>query len=96
MSINSGITSEALLALCVVEVLESKQRIVTYCFVKVVYLIVRIFSIEFLKSPISLLLFGSEKQTLDVNLKILNLTIQFLKDSGRFLSPCYNYNKHFG
>ena len=32
----------------------------------------------------SLLLFGSEKQTFDVNKKILNLTIQFLKDSGRF------------
>ena len=32
----------------------------------------------------SLLLFGSEKQTFDVNKKILNLTIQFLKDYGRF------------
>ena len=35
----------------------------------------------------SLLLFGSEKQTFDVNNKILNLTIQFLKDSGRFDDP---------
>ena len=32
----------------------------------------------------SLLLYGSEKQTFDVNTKILNLTIKFLKDSGRF------------
>ena len=32
----------------------------------------------------SLLLFGSEEQTFDVNTKILNLTIQFLKDTGRF------------
>ena len=29
------------------------------------------------------LLFGSEKQNLDVNTKILNLTMQFLKDSCR-------------
>ena len=32
----------------------------------------------------SLLLFGFEEQTSDVNTKILNLTIQFLKDTGRF------------
>ena len=32
----------------------------------------------------SLLLFGSEEETFDVNTKILNLTIQFLKDTGRF------------
>ena len=35
-------------------------------------------------SLLSLLLFGSEKQTFDIKTKILNLTIQFLKDSGRF------------
>ena len=35
----------------------------------------------------SLLLFGSEKQTFDVNTKILNLTMQVLKDSGRFDEP---------
>ena len=35
----------------------------------------------------SLLLFGSEEQTFDVNTKILNLTIQFLKDTGRFDEP---------
>ena len=35
----------------------------------------------------SLLLFGSEKQTFDVRTKILNLAIQFLKDSGRFGGP---------
>ena len=35
----------------------------------------------------SLLLFGSEKQTFDVNTKILNLTIQFLRDPGRFDDP---------
>ena len=35
----------------------------------------------------SLLLFGSEKQTFDVNTKILNLTIQFLKDSVCFDEP---------
>ena len=35
----------------------------------------------------SLLLFGSEKQTFDDNTKILNLTIQFLKDSGCFDEP---------
>ena len=33
---------------------------------------------------ISLLLFGSEKQTFNVNTKILILTIQFLKESCRF------------
>ena len=32
----------------------------------------------------SLLLFGSDKETLDVNTKILNLIIQLLKDSGHF------------
>ena len=35
----------------------------------------------------SLLLFGSEEETFDVNTKILNLTIQFLKDTGRFDEP---------
>ena len=35
----------------------------------------------------SLLLFGSKKQTFDVNTNILNLTIQFLKDSGCFDEP---------
>ena len=35
----------------------------------------------------TLLLFGSEKQTFDDNTKILNLTIQFLKDSGCFDEP---------
>ena len=35
----------------------------------------------------SLLLFGSEKQTFDIKTKILNLTIQFWKDSGRFEEP---------
>ena len=35
----------------------------------------------------SLLLFDSEKQTLDANTKILNLTIQCLKDSGHFNKP---------
>ena len=38
-------------------------------------------------SFLSLLLFGSEKQTFDIKTKILNLTIQFLKDSGRFEDP---------
>ena len=32
-------------------------------------------------------LFGSEKQAFDVNTKILNITIQFLKDSARFDEP---------
>ena len=32
-------------------------------------------------------LFGSEKQIFDASTKILNLTIQFLKDSGRFDEP---------
>ena len=32
----------------------------------------------------SLLLFGSEKQTFNVNTKILNLTIKFFKDAGGF------------
>ena len=32
----------------------------------------------------SLLLLGSEKQTFDVNTKLLNRTIKFLKDSGFF------------
>ena len=31
-----------------------------------------------------LLLFSSEEQTFDVNTEILNLTIQFLKDTDRF------------
>ena len=35
----------------------------------------------------SLLLFCSEEQTFDVNAKILNLTIQFLKDPCRFDEP---------
>ena len=35
----------------------------------------------------SLLLFRSEEQTFDVNTKILNLTIQFLKDTGRSDEP---------
>ena len=35
----------------------------------------------------SLLLFGPKKQTFDVNTKILNLIIQFLKDSGCFDEP---------
>ena len=34
-----------------------------------------------------LLPFGSEEQTFDVNTKILNLTIQFIKDTGRFDQP---------
>ena len=34
-----------------------------------------------------LLLFGSQKQTFDVTTKILNLTIQFLKDTGCFDEP---------
>ena len=34
-----------------------------------------------------LLQFGSEKQTVGDNTKILNLTIQFSKDSGRFDEP---------
>ena len=32
----------------------------------------------------SLLLFGFEKQTFNIITKILNLTIQFLEDSGHF------------
>ena len=32
----------------------------------------------------SFLLFGSEKQTFDVNTKILNITLRFLKDSGHY------------
>ena len=35
----------------------------------------------------SLLLFGSEEETFDVSTKILNLTIQLLKDTGRFDEP---------
>ena len=35
----------------------------------------------------SLLLFGSEKHIFDVNTKILNLSTQFPKDSGRFDEP---------
>ena len=35
----------------------------------------------------SILLFGSEEQTFDVNSKILNLAIQLLKDTGRFDEP---------
>ena len=35
----------------------------------------------------SFLLFGSEIEVFDFNTKILNLTIQFLKDSGRFDEP---------
>ena len=35
----------------------------------------------------SLLLFGFEEQTFDVDTKILNLTILFLKDPGRFDEP---------
>ena len=35
----------------------------------------------------SLLQFSSEKQTFDLNTKILNLIIQFLKDSSRFDKP---------
>ena len=35
----------------------------------------------------SVLLFGSEEQTFDVNTKISNLTILFLKDTGRFDEP---------
>ena len=35
----------------------------------------------------SLLLFGSEEETFDVNTKVLNLTIQFLKDTGCFDKP---------
>ena len=35
----------------------------------------------------SLLLLGFEKQALDVNIKILNLTIRFLFDSDRFDKP---------
>ena len=35
----------------------------------------------------SLMLFGSEKQTFDVNTKISNVTTQFLKDSGGFDEP---------
>ena len=34
-----------------------------------------------------LLLFGSQKETFDVTTKILNLTIQFLKDTGCFDEP---------
>ena len=35
----------------------------------------------------SLLLLGFEKQALDVNIKILNLTIRFLFDPDRFDKP---------
>ena len=35
----------------------------------------------------SLLQFSSEKQTFDLNTKILDLIIQFLKDSSRFDKP---------
>ena len=35
----------------------------------------------------SLLLFGFEKKAIDVSTKLLNLTKQFLKDSGRFDGP---------
>ena len=35
----------------------------------------------------SVLLFGSEERTFDVNTKVLNLTILFLKDTSRFDEP---------
>ena len=35
----------------------------------------------------NLLLYGFEKQTFDVNTKILNLFVKFLKDFGRFDEP---------
>ena len=34
-----------------------------------------------------LVLFGSEEQNFDVNAKILNLTVLFLKKTGRFHDP---------
>ena len=34
-----------------------------------------------------LVLFGSEEQNFNVNTKILNLTVLFLKDTGRFHDP---------
>ena len=38
-------------------------------------------------------LFDSEKQTIYVNTKILNLTIKFLKDSGRFDELLIKFNE---
>ena len=98
MNINSGITSETLSTLCVLTMLELKQLITTSCVAKILLLSDRVSSIEFFEinvefrnmndsTLISLLLFGSEEQTFDVNTKILNLTIQFLKDTGRFDEP---------
>ena len=39
----------------------------------------------------SLLLFGSEEQTFDVNTKILHLTILFLEDTGHFDEPLMSF-----
>ena len=44
----------------------------------------------------SFLLFGLEKQSPDVNTKMLNLTIQFLKDSGHFDDFLIWYNEQSG
>ena len=44
----------------------------------------------------SFLLFGLEKQSPDVNTKMLNLTIQFLKDSGHFDDSLIWYNEQSG
>ena len=71
--------------------LELKQQITTYCVAKILLLSDRASSTESLKLNdfilTSLPQFSSEKQTFDLNTKILDLIIQFLKDSSRFDKP---------
>ena len=71
--------------------LELKQQITTYCVAKILLLSDRASSTESLKlndfTLTSLPQFSSEKQTFDLNTKILDLIIQFLKDSSRFDKP---------
>ena len=75
MNINSGIPSDTLPIICLVAVLELKQRITTF-FNRIFEINVEFRNMNAL-SLTSLLLFGSEKQTFDIKTKILNLTIQF-------------------
>ena len=86
MSVNLFITSGTPAAACVLAVLVSKQQIISSSVVKNFVLTPsnyfnRIFEInvEFKNANnltlLSLLLFGSEKQTLNVNTKILNIQI---------------------
>ena len=71
--------------------LELKQQITTYCVAKILLLSDRASSTESLKlndfTLTSLPQFSSEKQTFDLNTKVLDLIIQFLKDSSRSDKP---------